>query len=60
MSSGGAEAALEVGAEAAAAWTDEFLNLVKTDREQGLLPTSEAYKQVLFGFTGALLHELFF
>jgi hypothetical protein len=48
VSSDGAEAGVEVGAEAAAAWTDEFLNLVKTDREQGLLPTSEAYKQVLF------------
>ncbi len=48
MSSDGAEAAVEAGTETAAAWTDEFLNLVKTDREQGLLPTSEAYKQVLF------------
>jgi hypothetical protein len=48
VSSDGAEAAVEAGTETAAAWTDEFLNLVKTDREQGLLPTSEAYKQVLF------------
>ncbi len=48
MSAEGVKAGLDAGAEAAAAWTDEFLNLVKTDREQGLLPTNETYKQVLF------------
>jgi hypothetical protein len=28
------------------AWTDEFLNLTQADRELGLIPNSEAYKQV--------------
>ena len=34
------------GAGEAAAWADEFLTLVKSDREQGLIHATEAYKQV--------------
>jgi hypothetical protein len=46
-------ASVEAGPEAAANWTEEFLSLVQADREQGLVPASEAYKQVSsFRFTG--------
>ncbi len=39
-------ASVEAGPEASANWTEEFLSLVQADREEGLVPASEAYKQV--------------